>query len=663
MNDLFSPQINTFSAFAGHTDNSRMNMAAKQITQTVISLNNDLPMFIDKYYKNLSEVNSQNTEYAKEDGYVLLSGNVMIIYYPKMKKLITRFLPAYRKLVNNSISLKYKREPGKMNKGDLLYDYSGVDINTHIPKIGYRTNILFSTFFGYNCDDAMVISESFAKKATIEQSLKIYIPVTKNWKYLRNEFDNYFYKVGETVESEILLKYFLIDSGEHFLTELQNFSEEESIFFTKNIKGIKGGTINSVKVHKNTDREYPEIDKGYLYTPGIIGEIQAFEESSKKEYQKLHKVFDKLGFTKEECKKYADQNYEYFFGVKEFTKHFEKKIRDDFKIEPELVDFLLEVDMSIELHTTRGDKFTNLQAGKGVVSMIVPDEIMPKDENGKLIDMIFNPLGMPGRNNWGMVFELALAKVVSDVELYSLHKNYKEVYERISFINEYFIRKYDNDYYVDVLNILKNWENNKETFIYDINNKGFYLYVPNFPKIKYKDFFNNFIEVYSQLFNDVNVGKANITISKDFMQWLRDTWKYSGNFFNNEVYETTIQAHTGYNYMLKLYHTSDSKYTSVSFANAYSSITGQPTRGRRKQGGQHISWQTLACLLGYKENNGVLKELYTVKSDAEIKEKEQFIMKYITDGEYQLKPKYNSITKRALNNALKILGMEFDEEK
>jgi len=114
-----------------------------------------------------------------------------------------------------------------------------------------------------------------------------------------------------------------------------------------------------------------------------------------------------------------------------------------------------------------------------------------------------------------------------------------------------------------------------------------------------------------------------------------------------------------WNYILKLHHTSNSKYNSVSFTTSYSKVTGQPVRGRKKNGGGHISWQSLAALLAHKENNAILKELYTIKSDA-LDEKRNFILKFIRDGEYHLKDNYYSVTKKTLNNALKILGMKFE---
>jgi hypothetical protein len=199
-----------------------------------------------------------------------------------------------------------------------------------------------------------------------------------------------------------------------------------------------------------------------------------------------------------------------------------------------------------------------------------------------------------------------------------------------------------------------------EELINDINQKGFYLYAPNFTNIPYYSFFNDFIKPYSEKF-DINVGKSKVTFNKELIEWLRKKWHYKNEVLGEDIYEVNIDAFIGINYMLKLYHTSYSKYTAVSLANSYSKITGQPVRGRKKEGGQHISWQTLAALLGHKEKNGILKELYTIKSDAPLKDKEKFLMEYITHGRYRMKPKYISLTKRAVNNALKILGMQLED--
>jgi DNA-directed RNA polymerase beta subunit len=677
---LFSPQIETFTPFASYTDPSRLNMASKQQLQTVIGQYTDTPIVIDKHYQKITKMNSPFIEFAPEDGHILLADDeTLIIYYPELKKLITKSTPPVKKLINNALSLKYRVDVGPIKKGELLFDYTHVNTKNLLPRIGHRANILFSSFFGYTADDAMVISESFSKKATIEYSQKVFIPITKEWKYLRNPLDNFFYSKAQTLMDEAYIQYFPIDAGDHFMAEIHNVSEQPSMFFTKNIAGIKHGQVVSVKVHKNTEKSFQELKGEYIYTPGLIDEIEDFYKDNYKTYLNAKYIFDQLGIDKEESVKLAEELFHNYYSVPKFTKDFTTKLKDEFQLEADNVDFLLEVTISKEVKTTRGDKFTNLFAGKGTVSMIIPDTLMPKDpQTGEPVDIIFNPLGIFGRNNWGVLFELALSKVAKDIELIAKKTLVNDevqldkanaILARISFVAENFIKDYDTEYYNKITEHLlpgiksamvhENFEPIKE-LVEDINTNGFYLFAPNFPNIKYTDFYHNFVEPYGKQFN-VEFGKTTVTLDQPLIDWLRDNWNYKNEVLGDDTYGTEIEAFVGSNYMLKLYHTSYSKFTTVSLANSYSKITGQPVRGRKKFGGQHISWQTLAALLGHKENNGILKELYTIKSDAPIKDKEKFLIQYITKGEYNLKPKYVSLTKRAVNNALKILGMQFEE--
>ncbi len=679
---LFSPQIEIFTPFASTIDPSRLNMASKQQLQVVISKNTDTPFIIDKQYKKITVMDSPFSEFAREDGHVLLSdAETLIIYYPELKKLITKSTPPFKKLINNSLSLKFRAEVGPIKKGELLVDYTGMDPITLMPKIGYRTRILFSSFFGYTSDDAMVVSESFAKKAEIEYSQKIFVPITKEWKYLRNHVDRYFYELGQQQTEEAFTKYFMIDPGEHFMAEIHNISEQQSMFFTKSISGIKDGKVASIKVHPNTDLSFSELKEKYMYTPGLIEEIEKFSKNNERILNSTKQVFSQLGIDQEQTTKLAEELFESHYSQPKFNKAFETKLKDEFGLEPENVDFLLEITIQYKTKTTRGDKFTNIFAGKGVVSMIIPDELMPIDpETKKPIEIIFNPLGIFGRNNWGVIFELALSKISEDIEQLAekaldgtvLNNDIVfEILERIEFLDKHFIAKYDEEYSRQINQYLvpgirsgllhENYQSAID-FIEDINKNGFYLYVPNFPKVKWNDFYNDLVKGYQTKFG-VNFGKSKVTIDEDLIKWLRDKWHYKNKVLGDEIYSSEIEAFIGSNYMLKLYHTSYSKFTSVSLANSYSKITGQPVRGRKKVGGQHVSWQTLAALLGHKENNGMLKEIYTIKSDAPIKDKEKFLMQYITTGKYNLKPKYVSLTKRAVNNALKILGMQFNDEE
>jgi hypothetical protein len=230
---LFSPQVETFVPFAAHVDASRLNMGSKQLSQCVISPNTDTPLIIDKHFKKFTHLNSPFAEFASYDGHILLSNDeTMVIYYPETKKLITKSTPPSKKLINNSMSLKYKAGVGPIKKDELLFDYTNMENDTLIPKIGYRAKIMFSSFLGWTADDALAISQTFAKKTGIEYSQKIFIPVTKEWKYLRNSIDTFFYKKGQTQLEEDYIKYFTIDASQHFMAEIHNVSEQQSMFFT-----------------------------------------------------------------------------------------------------------------------------------------------------------------------------------------------------------------------------------------------------------------------------------------------------------------------------------------------------------------------------------------------------------------------------------------------
>jgi DNA-directed RNA polymerase beta subunit len=154
---------------------------------------------------------------------------------------------------------------------------------------------------------------------------------------------------------------------------------------------------------------------------------------------------------------------------------------------------------------------------------------MPIDpETGKPIDIIFNPLGIFGRNNWGSIFELALSKIAEDIEKISAEvivgesdinlEKASALLARIEFIDIHFISKYDKDYSKKINQYLlpgirsaiahENYTPIRELAI-DILENGFYLFVPNFPKISYIDFHNDFLEPYADKFG-VNFKKSKV---------------------------------------------------------------------------------------------------------------------------------------------------------
>ena len=69
---------------------------------------------------------------------------------------------------------------------------------------------------------------------------------------------------------------------------------------------------------------------------------------------------------------------------------------------------MVKVYMAVKRRLQPGDKMAGRHGNKGVISMIVPAEDMPYDENGSPVDICLNPLGVPSRMNVGQVLEMHL---------------------------------------------------------------------------------------------------------------------------------------------------------------------------------------------------------------------------------------------------------------
>ena len=658
---LFSPQIEVFEPFAAYVDASRTNMSAKQLLQTVTSDNNDTPFVINKNYVSMVNINSPFVEYAKEKGIVLYSGNnFLVIYYLESNELETVYCPPIKKMTNNTITLKYKLDINiskTFEKGDMLFDYTGQTLDGFVPKIGYRTNIMYGSFYGYTADDAFVMSESFAERTRIDYSKKIFIPISKELKYLKNNNDKFFHVIGD-ISDENFLEYFKIDSSDSMLSEFNNTSTQQSRIYGKSVDSINGGKILDFKVHIITDKLFDELEEEYIYTPGLIKEVKTQYERQlgiKKDiFHQLNTVFNDgaaVDFTNnifsqwESSEKYPNTGLE--------------SIATDYRIEKDSIDYVLEIEIYKSEPTCKGDKFANVYAGKGVCSLILPDDLMPKDDHGKPADIIFNPLGLFGRNNWGTIFEIGIAKIIIDVEEHV--DNPEALVDRLTFINKNFISVFDQDYYDKINDLIQEVAENGtvyEKFKESVKLNGFYLFVGNFPGITFKEFIDSFIKPYQELF-DINITKKTETVyTKELMQFLRDRGFVSNVFGEDTVQEVKQNVFFGQNYWIKLFHTSYSKYNAISFANSYSKSTGEPPRGRTKKGGCHISWQSTAALIGHKENNPCSVELRTIKSDA-VEDKNNFNRKMIKDGKYVMKGKYKSPTVNTLNNGLNMLCLKF----
>jgi len=220
-----------------------------------------------------------------------------------------------------------------------------------------------------------------------------------------------------------------------------------------------------------------------------------------------------------------------------------------------------------------GDKMAGRHGNKGVVSRVLPVEDMPYLPNGRPLDIVLNPLGVPSRMNIGQVLEihLSLAAKILGIDVATPvfdGANEEDIMETLRIANDYANME---------------WEDFEA---------------------KYKDKLHPYLfEHLKQHYGENNEWKG-VPINSDGKVMLRDG--RTGEFFDQPV---TV----GFMHYLKLHHLVDDKIHARS-TGPYSLVTQQPLGGKAQFGGQRFGEMEVWALEAYGAAY-ILQEILTVKSD------------------------------------------------
>ena len=237
------------------------------------------------------------------------------------------------------------------------------------------------------------------------------------------------------------------------------------------------------------------------------------------------------------------------------------------------------VNMAVRIYIAQkrkisvGDKMAGRHGNKGVVSRVLPVEDMPYLPNGRPLDIVLNPLGVPSRMNVGQVLEIHLslaAKVLGFNVATPVFDGAKEIdiEDTLEMANDYANTE---------------WEEFEE---------------------KYKDIVLPEVMQYLYDHRDHRAVWKGVPISKDGKVRLRDG--RSGEYFDAPV---TI----GHMHYLKLHHLVDDKIHARA-TGPYSLVTQQPLGGKAQFGGQRFGEMEVWALEAYGASY-TLQEILTVKSD------------------------------------------------
>ena len=220
-----------------------------------------------------------------------------------------------------------------------------------------------------------------------------------------------------------------------------------------------------------------------------------------------------------------------------------------------------------------GDKMAGRHGNKGVVSRVLPVEDMPFLPNGRPLDIVLNPLGVPSRMNIGQVLEIHLSLAAKALGF--------------NVATPVFDGANENDI-MDMLEVANDYVNSEWSDFED----------------KYKDVLDSGVIEYLGSHPENRKLWEGVPLSRDGKVRLRDG--RTGEYFDSPV---TI----GHMHYLKLHHMVDDKIHARS-TGPYSLVTQQPLGGKAQFGGQRFGEMEVWALEAYGASY-TLQEILTVKSD------------------------------------------------
>lgn len=299
------------------------------------------------------------------------------------------------------------------------------------------------------------------------------------------------------------------------------------------------------------------------------------------------------------AKNYSKKVQKEFEAIKAHFQEEKKKLKDEHDAKLDIIEKddilpsgvvkLVKVYIATERKLKVGDKMSGRHGNKGIVSNIVAEVDMPYLADGRTVDIVLNPLGVPSRMNIGQILESHLGLVGM-----RLGEQIQEIFESkqkdfIKTLRAKMIEIASVSKLMDAKNTLEKISDDELIAYARDWSKGVKFSTPVFDGLKVGEF--------SKLFQMAKIdsdGKTEL---------------YDGRTGS----KMTERVHVGCMYMLKLHHLVDEKVHARS-TGPYSLVTQQPVGGKALSGGQRFGEMEVWALEAYGAAH-TLREMLTIKSD------------------------------------------------
>ena len=506
--------------FLQNDDPTRALMGSNMQRQAVPLLTTEAPV-VGTGIETKAAVDSGVCVVAKADGEVLSSESNRIIIKEtdgnKREYILTKFSRSNQSNCYNQRPIVFKGD--KVKAGDVIAD--GPSTSQGELALGKNPLIGFMTWEGYNYEDAVLLSERLV------------------------EYDVY---------TSVHIEEYEVESRD---TKL---GPEE---ITRDVPGVGDDALKDLD-ERGIIRVGAEVRAGDI----LVGKVTPKGETElTAEERLLRAIFgEKAREVRDTSLKVPHGAYGIIVDAKVFTRENGDELSPG-------VNQSVRIYIAQKRKISVGDKMAGRHGNKGVVSRVLPVEDMPFLPNGRPLDIVLNPLGVPSRMNIGQVLEIHLSLAAKALGF--------------NIATPVFDGADENDI-MDTLDLANDYVNlSWEEF-----------------EAKHKE--ELLPEVMQYLYDNRDHRKLwkGVPISRDGKVRLRDG--RTGEFFDSPV---TI----GHMHYLKLHHLVDDKIHARS-TGPYSLVTQQPLGGKAQFGGQRFGEMEVWALEAYGASY-TLQEILTVKSD------------------------------------------------
>ncbi|MCR6701917.1 MAG: DNA-directed RNA polymerase subunit beta [Dokdonella sp.] len=296
---------------------------------------------------------------------------------------------------------------------------------------------------------------------------------------------------------------------------------------------------------------------------------------------------------------------------------------------------MVKVYLAVKRRIQPGDKMAGRHGNKGVVSMIVPVEDMPFDANGRPVDIVLNPLGVPSRMNIGQILEVHLGWAARG--LGEKIGQMVEVNAKAAEVRKFLDQIYNHD---------------KDEFGQRVNLKS----LSDEEILELARNLRGGVPMATPVFDGASEAEIKAMLKLADLPESGQTVLIDGR--TGEAFDRPVTV--GYMHMLKLNHLVDDKMHARS-TGPYSLVTQQPLGGKAQFGGQRFGEMEVWALEAYGAAY-TLQEMLTVKSD-DVSGRNQ-MYKSIVDGDHEMAAgmpeSFNVLVKEIRSLAI---DMELEETK